>query len=147
MPALNPKFSNWNNDQVLAEWQRVATVLAEVKTNENELRLEAFARMFPNPVEGVNRKALGNAGWFVKCDYKFNYSVEKDDMKRQPIFEQIRELSYAFDPGLCNRLFPISYDLSQKEYKKLAPELLEVAQEIVTVKPGMPALTIEPPKA
>lgn len=140
--ARNPAYATWTDDQVLLHWKALSANLLEIQRQEREARNEVIARKWPlGLTEGVNRIALGN-GWFVKADgrvsYKFVGTVEQGDAAVNALFK--------LDPELGSKVFIQSYDLKVSEYKKLTGAALAIAQPLVEVKPGMPGLTIEPPK-
>src|ERR1700744_2413171 len=79
---VNPLSSNpWdsmNEDALLLLWQQKKEAIETAKTEEMELRKYIVKREFPKPVEGTQRKELGN-GYDLKAVTKFNYKCDDND--------------------------------------------------------------------
>lgn len=123
-------------EEVLAEWQKVSLELDRAKAREMELRKALFTAAFPNPVEGTNSLTLAD-GRIVKGVHKINRSV--DDAQVPAVRAEILKRSNEVK---VDDLFRVGYSLGIKEYNKLGPELLLIANKAVTAKPGAPTLEV-----
>lgn len=120
----------------ILRWQEATRVLRAAIAEENQARLALVGLAFPAPLEGVNNQPLGN-GWILQGTFRNNYSL---DNKR--VEAQMKLLPAAVARGL------VSWDAKLKvgAYKALEPAHKNVVNEVLTIKPGMPALEIVEPK-
>jgi len=144
-PAAVKQLSNQERDVLLMEWMNIATQIKQLSDRETALRKQIVDGVFGIADEtGTQRIELGN-GWNLKAVKTRNYSVDKDHDKVEKIIAGL--------PVLLKDLFKKKYELATGEYKKLAEgksqeeqNLLQTVNAVITYKPGMPSLEVEPPK-
>ncbi len=120
----------------LYDWQHKQAQLKVAIAEENRARLLLVSLAFPTPLEGVNNQPLGN-GYILQGTFRNNYSL---DNKR--VETQLKLLPGEVARGL------VSWDAKLKvgAYKALEPAHRNVVNEVLTIRPGMPALEIVEPK-
>lgn len=124
------------HQDLLERWRVAAVNLVGAKVEESDLRTEVFTTLFKDPVEGVNRVDIAN-GWRLKADYKYYRTV--DEAALPAILERLPE-------GASDRIFKYKPELRVRDYKALPDEVRHIVEEALVIKPGSPALAIEPPK-
>lgn len=123
----------------LNDWWELTQRLEADKLRETELRKELFGAAFPHPSEGSakNKFALAD-GYILQGDYKINRTLDqavistlsKGDNTR-PLVESV----IKYNPAL---VLP--------KWKALSAEDRILLADMVTEKPGTPALSIVKPK-
>lgn len=139
-----------SEDGLLMAWSQAKENLDAAKELEAALRSVVFEVKFPNPEEGTQRAPIGTNGWNIKAAYPYNYDLDKD--RTEAVQQAIASLSPKADV-IAERLIKWEPILSIKEYRLLVaddtPEgasMRMMLSGVLTVKPGMPQLTLEPPK-
>jgi hypothetical protein len=117
-------------------WNMAAKQLAEAKREEAEARLALCAIAFRSPTEGVNNQPLGD-GTILQGTFRSNYNLDQPRVE-----QQLKLLPKATAANL------VKWDASLRvgAYKGLEPAHKAIVNEVLTIKPGMPALEIVKPK-
>ena len=111
------KYDAMGRDEVLIEWQRLQTELANAKVAEMEMRRYVVKRAFPDATEGTNKVELGN-GYELKATVKYNYNLDTDLDKVEAALNKIAVMGNegAF---IADRLVKWSASFLLTEYRKL----------------------------
>lgn len=138
--------------KLLQEWESSKVALEIAKERESNLRAAVFEINFPNPEEGTQRVELGN-GYSLKAVVSYRYDLSNKDGKAEAALDRMAAISdeAAF---IADRLIKWKPELSIKEYRPLTEpnasedqkKLLALLQSILTITPGSPQVTLEPPK-
>jgi len=147
-PAAPAPLTPADRDRLLADWLLAKQTLDTAKETEMQLRLELNERLFdPGKVAGTMNHDLGN-GYKLKCERKQYYNLANKDVLK--VREQLA-------PDVAERIFREKYELSISEFKLLkekasdgdefAKQELRLIEDILTVTPGTPSLTLVEPKA
>ena len=147
------KYDAMGRDEVLIEWQRLQTELANAKAAEMEMRKYVVKRAFPDATEGTNKLELGQ-GYELKAVVKFNYNLDPDLDKVEAALDKIALMGNegAF---IADRLVKWSADFLLTEYRKLEDKdatqiQLAIKKEIdnvLLITDAAPSLSIVEPKA
>jgi hypothetical protein len=125
-----------DQEKIIGDWNAAKHRLDKAKKEESELRLKV-AELFPNEKEsGTETIDLAN-DWKLKQVIKLNYTLDK--AATPAALEQI-------DNVTADRLVTWSPKLSTAEYKRLTPEQKAIIDEVLTIKPGAPTITLVAPK-
>lgn len=118
----------------LKEWYEVNEELKKLRVREILLRDKMFKGFFKNPYEGVNTIPLHD-DWVLKADYKFYRSIDG------AAFLALREdfVNSGID---VDKVVRVKVELALKSYNALSPEKKQLFDQVVTTKPGTPALGI-----
>jgi hypothetical protein len=151
-PFPNP-LDAMNEDQLLILWQQKKTAIDVAKEEEMELRKYIVKREFPKPVEGTQRKELGN-GYELKAVIKYNYSLADND-KVEECLNHISDLGNE-GPFIADRLVSWKPTFLKTEYNDLldrkskgderAVKILNIVNSMLTITEGAPTLDIVEPK-
>lgn len=149
-------------DAAIQKWRWLKAQQEAAVKAEREARDVLSALLFPEPVKGTQRYALGQ-GYNVKLvwdlDYKLGNPDAVSDGAKVPIVNQVVELEDSIAAvgnigrQLAERLIIWKPELSVSEYKKLDPTFVEQAEikalidALLTTKPKAPQLSFEEPKA
>ena len=127
----------------LSAWNEINGALAEIKSLEADLRRSVVDDFVPAPKEGVNNVDLGD-GYTLKITHKLNYSLADNDS----VNAALDKIAKSGNEGafIAERLCSWTPRLSVSEYKDLSDDYRKIIDEVVTVKPAMPAVTIAAPK-
>jgi hypothetical protein len=146
-------------------WTEDKKALGAAKEAEQASRFALTATCFPNPVKGTQRFSL-DGGYNVKLVHGWTYTLgDKDKTDGQglkvSVYDQVAALEKqiaALGPEgqlLVERLIVWKPELKPTEYEQLARDSASEVEvqakalidEILTVKPASPQLTLEEPKA
>lgn len=122
--------------EALARLEYLKGSIATMQEEEKALRQALFAGTFPNPKEGVNNYELPD-GTIVKGTYKLNRTIDKDRLAKTKL---------ELPPGVLKAIFKIETKLVDGQYKKLPDEQRAIVDQVLVVKPGLPALEIIRPE-
>lgn len=133
----------------LRRWYEIQPQLEAIKAEEHALREAIVLDMFdPKKLEGVQTIDLGN-GWRLKADKKMNITATNESGQIVAVGAALQPL----DEALANSLVRWKPEVSTKVYREVLA-LAETHQDLkpllfaaISVKPGMPELTMVPPKA
>lgn len=121
----------------LEAWRKCALELSRLKDEEMCLRKEVFADAFVMATEGANKLAL-QGGWELKATVPYTRTLDQTK-----VAELLKELKKVKAPST---LIKTKYELSIADYKKLDDEIRSLVDNILTTKPGTPALELIQPK-
>ncbi len=116
-----------------AEWYKTSVELKELKAKEAKLRKE-IAAFFIDPKEGTNSLDLGD-GHLIKLTHKMTRSLDTAQLD-----SLTGDLEGAGVP--LDMLVERKPTLVKSVYNKLSPEMLNLFDQVVTVKPATPAIEI-----
>jgi len=140
-----------SEDALLLAWTTAKSNLDVAKEIEAALRVVVFEIKFPDPKEGTQRAAIGNAGWNIKATWPQNYNLDKE--RTEAVQNSMCELGVKQEL-IADRLIKWTPELSIKEYRLLEKDttsegmqLRMMLSSVLEIKPGMPQLEIEKPKA
>jgi hypothetical protein len=138
----------WNKDGILKAWQESRENLDQWKEREAALRKAVFELEFPSPTEGTQRIPLGN-GYQLKAVYPLRYECGNKQADCDRVEAGLTELATLGQEAafVADRLVKWLPEIAIKEYRDLKPEYKVIVDKFVTIKPGMPQLEIEAPKA
>lgn len=160
-PAAQPAYTaetarllvQYNGDvnALMVEWGKAQEAVVQAVDYERALRKAIFEIKFPKPKEGTQRIELGN-GYNLKATFPYTYTLDKD--RTEKTIEDIAKFGQRA-AVIADRLVGWKPELSIKEYRLLQAENLsdedkaikKLIDAVLTVKPGMPQLEIEAPKA
>ena len=125
------------NDLVV--WDKMRQDLTRIKVAEALLRRRVFKHFFPSPTEGTNKVDLA-AGYVLKGTYEINRDVDEGAL--QALNESLREKGIIAENYLRRKP-----ELKVGEYRKLTKDEATLFDQVLIIKPGMPAIEIVPPKA
>jgi hypothetical protein len=134
------QISQLDRDNLLAAWQDAATEAKLAVDRERELRLMAFKRSVPEPIEGTNTLTLGN-GYVLKAVHKLNYSVSS---KPEPL-AALHDALTRMGGEIASKLVRWKPEISGTNYKLLDEMNRQIIAPLVTIKPGLPELSILAP--
>ena len=129
------------HDKLLQEWFTAAQAAEEAKAvldRERELRQQVADAFFPSPVEGTNTSKLEN-GWVIKSVHKLDRKV--DEAVLPAVLLELRKHNINAD-----LLFRYKPELNTKPYRELTKENRQLVDGALTIKPGLPTVTLVPPK-
>lgn len=123
----------------LNEWWEITQRLEVDKLRETELRKDLFGMAFPDPTEGsVKNKVNLSDGYILQGDYKINRTLDQAVISTLSKGDNTRPLVdtvIKYNPAL---ILPA--------WKKLSDVDRALLADMVTEKPGTPALSIVKPK-
>jgi hypothetical protein len=149
-PGTAP-FSVEERDRRLAAWDEAKKVLEAAKATEGDCRKAVFEYCFPNPKEGTNRIELNN-GYALKAVNKINYKIAAPNAAVDAVQDEAEKLGNE-GTFLIERIITWTPNFSKSEYTKLDVSLpvhakiKQLVDSVLEIKPGMPTLEIEEPKA
>jgi hypothetical protein len=121
----------------LMEWYKLQEDIARLKSAEALLRMKIFKNFFPAPVEGTNTHILPD-GYALKGVHKINRKILRPNLVvLEPTF---REKNLPLDS-----LIKYEPELVLKEYRTLTKEQLNLFDQCMEIKDGMPDLKITLP--
>jgi hypothetical protein len=130
-PSITPEF-----DAALRRWTAAQEALYKATGEELAAREAVVAAGFKAPVEGVNNVPIGN-GWTLEGTFRNNYNLDNAEVETA-----LKQLPTA----IARELVSWSAKLKVGQYKKLEPAHKAIVNEVLTIKPGLPALKLIPPK-
>ena len=113
--------------ELIEEWMEISEKLKEIKAREAELRVEITESVFPGAGEGTLTAHMH--GLKIKGGFKYNRTVDQ-----KLLTDTWSELDS--DEQAC---FQQKFNLVLGKYKENSTPLVD---SLITVKPGMPTLTI-----
>lgn len=124
--------------KMLADWQKLRTQVAKLADEEMSLRKQIAEVFFVNPKEGTNKFKL-NAGYVLTLDHKISRRPDR------ALLDQFRD---TFDGAGINLddLIRNTPELRVGEYKKLTPDQQAMFDQVLTIKPSAPSISIDLPK-
>lgn len=152
-PTPSNPLDAMNEDALLLLWQAKKDAIETAKAEEMELRKYIVKREFPKPVEGTQRKELGN-GYELKAVIKYNYNLASNDV----VEECLDHICTLGNEGsfIADRLVSWKPSFLKTEYNALlerkdkgderAIKILEIVNKMLTVSEGAPTLDIIEPK-
>lgn len=127
------------NAEMLNRWYTVNEQLTKLKKEELSLRRELFAAAFSDPKEGSKENKLPLAdGFILQGDYKINRTVDPAVVSTLAKMPNVAPL--------VERLINYKPTLILSEWRKLSDEDRILVADMVTEKPGTPALKVVEPK-
>lgn len=130
-----------NRDEIIMRWQEAKNGLDAAKALEADLRKQVIEMNF-NPdvdAEGTKNIDLGN-------DYKLKAVFKQTRTLDQKKISGVLDRIGAKDPEIACRLVKWKASLVKSEYDHLPPDIKRQVDNILTVKPGSPTLTLVEPK-
>lgn len=145
-----------SQDAITFAWKDAQAALENAKAIEARLRRVVVELYFPTVAEGTNRAALPG-GFELKCQQPYSYKLDNKEGKTERALDAIAEISQQAG-FVADRLVSWLPELSIREFRSLntdnpaaqTPEQKAIAailSGVLTIKPGMPQLSIEPAKA
>lgn len=133
------KIMTERRNGILTEWQNAKLTLDAAKLNEAELRKVIVDELFDvDKLEGTENFKLAN-GWKLKAVKKLGYTLANGDG------ETTRAVA-LLPTHIADRLVKWSPKLSTREYKLLTDGERAIIDQALTIKPGLPTLTLIEPK-
>lgn len=121
---------------LVEKWYVAKTKADEATNKENKLRILIAAECYPEKTEGTAYMDLPEH-WRLKAEFKLYRNV---DIAALPaVLEKMPE-------GSKENLLKFEPKLKITPYKQLPAEQKAIMDEAIIAKPGMPALTLVPPK-
>ena len=114
----------------LERWQELKAAISKLQGEERALREGLFEGAFKTPVEGTNTMELPD-GRRLKGVYNIRRTVreaEFDDLKITPALRKV--------------IFKTKHTLQISAYRGLDSETRNTVDTILTIKPGLPTLSI-----
>jgi len=143
-----------NEDQLLMLWDEKKKAIELAKEAEMDLRKYIVDRAFPKKHEGMNTKELGN-GYSLKAAVKYNYNLADND-KVEDCLNRIAALGNS-GSFIADRLVSWKPSFLLTEYRqlvedkgkgdKVAENILNIVNEMLTITEAAPSLEIKEPKA
>ena len=130
-------------DSKIQTWIGICKNLEYLKNAEMELRkeLSIYVLVDDKPESFSRTMHLGN-GYGLEATQNLNYKIEKDNDMLESIIEWMiknNEPAYqVFKPG---------YTFNESAYKKLAPNVKAIVDQVISCKIGAPKLEFIQPKA
>jgi hypothetical protein len=139
---------------LIADWKKSADALAEIKSQEQQLRVAVIAALpfDKSKLEGVESLDIG-WGWRIKATKDLNVSATNESQQTEQLLDEIGRVHNL--PDLAMNLVRWKPDIAMKPYRELMNLLTTLPQDAplrvkiaaaITVKPGMPQLEMVPPK-
>lgn len=124
--------------KLLTDWQKARTNAAKFADEEMALRKQIAEVFFVNPKEGTNKFKL-NAGYVLKLDHKISRRPDR------ALLDQFRD---TFEGAGINvdELIRNTPELRIGEYNKLDNVKRQLFDQVLTIKPSAPTLSIDLPK-
>lgn len=121
-------------------WRDDQEALAKAVEKERASRQALIDKYFPNFEEGVHTGSLREFN--LKCTMTINRSVVQEQYAaaHAHYIEKQNEARLA----LLNKVFRAKQEVNVKDWKALSPDERKVLADIVTEKPGLPQLKLEP---
>lgn len=149
MPKRAPKVDlKQDTSTRLYEWYQKQAALAQLKADEGALRQNLAMALFnKEKIEGSETIDIGN-GWKLKVEKEQNVTATNASDQTVALLQQIG----ALDPQLAQNLVKWTPEISKTAYRDLIalaeknPTLKPFMLAAITVKPGMPQLTMIEPK-
>lgn len=141
-------------DQLLLLWADKKKAIEVAKEEEMDLRKYIVKREFPKKQEGMNVKELGN-GYQLKAAIKYNYNLADND-KVEDCLNRIAQFGNS-GSFIADRLVSWTPNFLLTEYRKLsedknkgdklAADILNIVNDMLTITEAAPSLEIKEPKA
>jgi len=116
--------------ETLARWQELKAAITKLQGEERALREGLFEGAFQAPVEGTNTMELPD-GRKLKGVYNIRRTI------REAEFDDLK-----IPPALRKALFRTKHELKTTAYRELELDVRHVVDTILTIKPGLPTLSI-----
>jgi len=114
----------------LERWQELKAAITKLQGEERALREGLFEGAFQTPVEGTNTMDLPD-GRKLKGVYNIRRTI------REAEFDDLK-----ISPALRKTLFKTKHTLQTTAYRGLDDETRNNVDTILTIKPGLPTLSI-----
>ena len=145
------RYDAMGRDEVLIEWQRLQTELANAKVAEMEMRKYVVKRAFPDATEGTNKLELGQ-GYELKATVKYNYNLDTDLDKVEAALDKIATFGNE-GSFIADRLVKWSASFLLTEYRKLEADdatdiqkaIKKEIDNVLTITDAAPSLEIKAP--
>ena len=133
------------NEAILAH-DAVKKELAVIKAKELELRKEVLKLTFnyeSDDREGTENIELGE-GWKLKAVFKLTRKLGD----KEEVDKALTKIEKSGPEGalVAERLVNWEPKLNKKEYDILPPKFKKLFDEVLTIKPGLPSVSLVPPK-
>lgn len=121
----------------LEQWETIKDIMGILKERELTLRTALMASTFKAPKEGANRAKLRD-GRVLVATHKVNRSV---DSTKLPQIDQ--ELAAMRSNYRTTEFFKTRHDLLLTDYRSAPPNIQQLLDRAITLKPGTPNLEIK----
>jgi len=119
-------------------WNSQQHHLASAKDAEADTRRKVASDVF----KGAKKGTLPlTEGWSISLEVPENFSIDKDK------FSEMMDVASAEQVSEILKFIRMVPDIKPGAFKKAPEDIKRLFSEIVTVKDGMPKLTLKPPKA
>ncbi len=121
----------------IEKWRIANAQLKELKELEMRLRNKLFFDFFDDPSEGVNvrQSLIGSEEVCLKAVHKINRTV--DEAALRTLWSELTETGIPME-----KLIKYSPHIVLEEYRKLSDKHRRVFDQVLTIKPGAPVLSI-----
>lgn len=133
------------NDKLIAKREEIVNEIKALQEQEKELRNQILKDSFSyegDEREGTENIELAN-GYKLKGVFKLTRKLDKNETPE--VLTKIRATGVE-GVFIADRLVTWEPKLSKSEYDKLSPQYKQMIDSVLTTKPGLPALSIVPPK-
>lgn len=158
-PSNTADLSIEERDGLITNWLKQKELAEAYIEAERNLRQEIVSKLFPNPRKGTNRYELPQ-DYALKLVNSLSYTLgDKDKVddtgKKISIREQVEKLQDQIDlisEVYGDRLIRWKPEIVASEYEKLSDnnviesKIKALIDELLTIKPAMPQLSLEEPK-
>lgn len=148
--SVDTEYAQFNDQQLVAHWQRTQGLAATWKAKESALREEVVRRLFANQVQaGTYNYELGH-GYKLKCIKKDTYTpvtkvVNPTDVTITQALQKIKDLGNEGE-FIATRIVKWKPELSLTEFKQAPENIKQIILDAIVIKPAMPTLEIVEPK-
>jgi len=126
-------------NELISRWNHAQNELKAYRELEMDLRKQIVSSLFDaSKDEGTDYIELGN-GYRLKVVKKLDWKLKNDN-------NQVDDALEKLDEGTAAMLVKWTPTLSVSNFKKLSPELQNVFENCLEVKPAAPSLEIVAPK-
>lgn len=130
-------------DKAIMAWSTAQSQLAYWKELESQKRIEALTLCFETPPDsGTVNYDLGK-GFVLKAVFKENYKLNEKGL--DAALDKIEKLGEAGEL-IVNRVIRWKPELSKTEYEAMPPNMRKILDEVITISPGTPSLSLVTPK-
>jgi len=130
-------------DTAIMKWSTAQSQLAYWKEVEAAARIEVLTLCYETPPDsGTVNYDLGK-GFGLKAVFKENYKL--DEKKLDGALDRIEKMGEAGEL-IVNRVIRWKPELSKTEYEAMPEAMRAILDEVVTISPGTPSLSLMTPK-